>query len=81
MDYSQNIYIPNFGGEQTGSTYNLSSRIFYQFVIVEFTTSCDITYYNVYHESEVKKGGKKYLSCLVDNFKDIGFLTIPSWER
>ena len=34
MNYFPDLYIPNFGGEQPGSTYYFKPRILYQFGIV-----------------------------------------------
>ena len=48
MDYSQNIYITNFGGEQSGSTYYFSPSSVYQHSIFERINGCDILYYYIY---------------------------------
>jgi len=58
-DYSQNMYVPSFGGEQPGETYYYSPANAYCFGIVDnsFQQSNMAAY--VYLEDEGKKGGNK----------------------
>ena len=73
MDYSQNLYLPNFGAEQPGETYFYSPLNVYQFGIVDCSEKEDKLHAYVYREFEGKKGGNNVVSCLLENFKEWGF--------
>ena len=49
----------------------------YHFGIVECTISHEILYYYVYQESECLKGRNNIFSCMVENFKEVGYFYYP----
>ena len=79
MDFSQNIYLPNFGGNQPGDTYYYSPLNIYQFGIVDCSDGSDTLYSYVYSEGDGKKGGNNVVSCLMKNFEEMGYFQAPNY--
>ena len=61
-DYSQNLYLPNFGSEQPGETYYYSPLNVYVFGMVD--CSVNKLQAHVYLEGEGKKGGNNVASMV-----------------
>jgi hypothetical protein len=69
-DFSQNMGIPNFGGEQPGATYYYSPLIAHVFGVVD--GSIDKLSAYIYTEDVAKKGGNIVASLLMHHFDRTG---------
>ena len=63
-DYSQNLDLPHFGGEQPGETFYYSPLNIFQFGVVDPTDN-DKLYAFVYDEGDGKKGGNNVASLIL----------------
>jgi hypothetical protein len=63
-DYAQNMYIPNYAGEQPGETYYYSPLNVYVFGIVDCCVSPHKLHAMIYTEDQGKKGGNNVVSLL-----------------
>ena len=63
-DYSQNLDLPHFGGEQPGETFYYSPLNIFQFGVVDPTDN-DKLHAFVYDEGDGKKGGNNVASLLL----------------
>ena len=74
-DYSQNLGLPHFGGEQPGDTYYYSPLAVYIFGIVDASCSPDKLYAYGYTEDIGAKGGNNVASLLMLAMEDFGWLS------
>ena len=77
-DYSQNLDLPHFGGEQPGDTYYYSPRGIFIFGLVDLSNEILSAY--VYPEGEGKKGGNNVSSLIYKFLVDAGFFTLAKNE-
>ena len=73
-DYSQNLSLPHFGGEQPGDTYYFSPLSISCFGLVNHSTEILTAY--VYPEGVGKKGGNNVASLIFKYLKDNGILNL-----
>ena len=73
-DYSQNLSLPNFGGEQPGDTYYFSPLSISCFGLVNHSTEILTAY--VYPEGVGKKGGNNVASLIFKYLKENGILNL-----
>jgi hypothetical protein len=66
-DYAQNMYIPNFAGEQPGATYYYSPLSLYVFGVVDASKDCLSAW--MYGEDIAKKGGNNVASLLMKHLE------------
>ena len=71
MDYSQNLYLPNFTAEKPGNIYYYSNMNFYQFITVYVYTVNDVLHSYIYREVKYKKGGNNVVLCLMNHFEKV----------
>jgi hypothetical protein len=69
-DYAQNMYIPNFAGEQPGATYYYSPMSCYVFGVVDAAIDKLSAY--MYTEDTAKKGGNNVASLLMYHLDNHG---------
>jgi hypothetical protein len=69
-DYAQNMYIPNFAGEQPGATYYYSPMSCYVFGVVD--AAVDKLAAWLYTEATAKKGGNNVASLLMNHLDHYG---------
>ena len=75
-DYAQNMYVPNFGGEQPGETYYYSPVNAYCFGVVDNSFNPSAMTAFVYLEDQGKKGGNNVCSLLWQEFGRNGLLPL-----
>jgi len=75
-DYAQNMYVPNFAGEQPGETYYYSPVNAYCFGVVNNAWVPSVMTAYVYLEDEGKKGGNNVCSMLWQEFGTQGLLPL-----
>ena len=75
-DYAQNMYVPNFGGEQPGETYYYSPVNAYCFGVVDNAWKQTAMSAFVYLEDQGKKGGNNVCSLLWQEFGRKGLLPL-----
>lgn len=73
-DYSQNMDLPHFGGEQPGDSYYFSPLAVYLFGIADHST--DVLSAYLYHEGVGKKGGDNVVSLIHKKLKDDGIFEL-----
>ena len=73
-DYSQNLDMPHFGGEQPGDTYYYSPLNIYVFGLVNMATEVLLAY--VYGEGEGEKGGNNVPSLIYKHLIDNGYIEL-----
>jgi hypothetical protein len=71
-DYAQNMYIPNFAGEQPGATYYYSPMSCYVFGVVDGAIDKLSAY--MYTEDTAKKGGNNVASLLMHHLEHHGIV-------
>lgn len=73
-DYSQNMDLPHFGGEQPGESYYYSPLRVFLFGIADHSNAVLSAY--LYHEGFGKKGGDNVVSLIHKKLKDDGILDL-----
>lgn len=73
-DYSQNMYLPNFAGDQPGETYYYTPVNGYCFGVVDASTAPTNLTAHVYFEDVGKKGGDNVASLLWKQLKMLGVI-------
>eukprot|EP00957_Ditylum_brightwellii_P198051 15089239-Ditylum_brightwellii.AAC.1 len=77
-DYCQNLYVPNFAGEQPGETYYYSLVSAYTFGIVDNSKTLTTLSAYCYLENEGKKGGNNVVSMIWQELKRKGL--VPEYD-
>lgn len=77
-DYSQNMDLPHFGGEQPGESYYFSPLGVYVFGIADHSN--DVLSAYVYHEGVGKKGGDNVVSLIHKKLKDDGIFELAAMK-
>jgi hypothetical protein len=77
-DYAQNMYIPNFAGEQPGATYYYSPMSCYVFGVVD--AAKDQLSAWMYTEATAKKGGNNVASLLMHHLDHRGIVEQSAQE-
>ena len=66
----QNLYLPHFGGEQSGDTYYFSPLTINGFGVVDYSIE-ELNSY-IYTEAKGKKGGNNVVSLLSNTLEKKG---------